>query len=50
MPGIVRDVANYHLRFSNELFGRGSLQAGLHAEVLSYHDSTWWLRYVFTSN
>ena len=34
MPGIVRDVANYHLRFSKELFGRGSLQAGLHAEVL----------------
>jgi hypothetical protein len=26
MPGIVRDVANYHLRFSSELFGRGSLR------------------------
>lgn len=26
MPGIVRNVANYHLRFSRELFGRGSLR------------------------
>lgn len=41
MPGIVRDVANYQLRFSNELLGRGSLQAGLRAEGPPYRECSW---------